>query len=65
MIKKFNEYSLNEDINKSISKTDIENIIKKNFQKVNREGLGFLKSKMEKCTNDIFDLIEKNVNKKL
>ncbi len=64
MIKKFGEYGLNEDVNKSISKTDIENIIKKNFQKVNREGLGFLESKMKKCTNDIFDLINKNVDKK-
>lgn len=35
----------------------IERILRKNFQKVNREGLGFLETNIARCKKDLIQLI--------
>jgi len=41
---------------------EIEKVIDKNFNKVNREGVGFLTTEMNKCKTDMKDLVKNLLN---
>jgi len=43
----------------------IESIVKKSFQKISNEGLGFLNNSITECTDNIMAALEKEAQKKL
>jgi len=44
---------------KKIEKQQIERIVRKNFQSVNNDGLGFLETNINKCVNELYELLTK------
>lgn len=48
---------------KDMDRITIENIVKKNFQSMNNEGMGFLTNSMKQCVDDIMTALDKEAQK--